>query len=160
MYCSAVLTIAAVFAVVIAPVAIALAKRILLPMGRRLTFSLFMGLFLLSGLVAADNHEKRKATLVETHSEPRCYGLDCPPWPIAPTIAFCFEVGGAYYTATDRSWGLNWANKAMKLRALQGQPLDIVVTDEEIKVIGPKVKVRLWVEHYDLRFKLDGCRRG
>lgn len=138
----------------------ALAKRIMLPMGRRWGFSLSVGLFLLSGLVAADNQEKRKATLVETHSEPRCYGLDCPPWPTAPNIAFCFQVGDAYYTATDRSWGLSWANKAMKLRALQGQSVDIVITDREIKVIGPKVKVRLWVAHNYSLFKLDGCKHG
>jgi hypothetical protein len=34
-------------------------------MGRRWAFSLLVGLFLLSGLVAAENQEKRKATLVE-----------------------------------------------------------------------------------------------
>jgi hypothetical protein len=157
------LIIAAVFALVcrdIAPVTAALAKRIMLSLSGRLAFSLLVGLFLLIGLVAADSQEKRKATLVETHSEPRCYGLDCPPWPAAPNIAFCFQVGDAYYTATDRSWGLSWANTAMKLRALQGQSVDIVVTEGEIKVIGPKVKVRLWVVHNYLRFKLDGCQHG
>jgi hypothetical protein len=138
----------------------ALAKRIMLPMGRRWAFSLFVGLFLLSGLVAADHPGKKKATLVETRSKPRCYGLDCPPLPTAPNMAFCFQVGDAYYTATDRSWGFRWANKAMKLRALQGQSVDIVVTDREIKVIGPKVKVRLWVAHNYSLFKLDGCKHG
>ena len=155
--------IAAVFARLcrdIAPVTAALAKRMILPLSRRLAFSLFVGLFLSSGLVAADNQERKKATLVETHSRPSCYGLDCPPWPTAPSIAFCFQVGDAYYTATDRSWGLSWANKAMKLRTLQGQSVDIIVTDEEIKVINPKVKVRLWVVHNYSLFKLDGCRHG
>ncbi|HSZ62071.1 MAG TPA: hypothetical protein VK828_09745 [Terriglobales bacterium] len=121
---------------------------------------MFVGLFLLSGLVAADNQEKRKATLVETHSEPRSYGLDCPPWPTASNIAFCFQVGDAYYTATDRSWGLSWANKAMKLRALQGQSVDIVITEREIKVIGPEVKVRQSVAHNYSLFKLDACKHG
>jgi hypothetical protein len=132
----------------------------MLPMGKNWLFSLFVGLFVLSGLVAADNQEKKRATLVETRSEPRCYGLDCPPWPTAPNMAFCFQVGDAYYTATDRSWGISWANRAIKLRALQGQSVDIVVTDEEIKVLGPKVKVRLWVEHGDSLFKLDRCKHG
>jgi hypothetical protein len=138
----------------------ALAKRIMFPMGKRRSFALFVGLFVLSGLVAANNQEKKKTTLVETRTEPRCYGLDCPPGPTAPNIAFCFQVGDAYYTATDRSWGISWANKAMKLRTLQGQSVDIVVTDEEIKVVGPKVKVRLWVVHNYPLFKLDGCKHG
>src|SRR4029077_1620451 len=132
----------------------------MLRMGKRWLFSLFLGLFVLSGLVAADNQEKKRATLVETRSEPHCYGLDCPPWPTTPNMAFCFQVGNAYYTATDRSWGISWANKAKKLRALQGEAVDIVVTDEEIKVVGPKVRVRLWVVHNDSLFKLDGCRRA
>src|SRR5205085_12140383 len=131
-----------------------------LPATRRLTFSLFVGLFFLSGLVAAGSQEPRKATLVETQSEPRCHGLDCPPWSNAPNIAFCFQAGDAYYTATDRSWGLSWGNKAMKLRALQGQSVDIVVIDEELKVISPSVRVRLWVVHNYSLFKLDGCKHG
>ena len=139
---------------------LALAKCIMLSMGKRWSFCLFAGLFVLSGLVAADNQEKKKATLVETLSQPRCHGLDCPPWPTAPNIAFCFQVGDAYYTATDRSWGISWANKAMKLQALQGQSVAIAVTDEEIKVLGPKVKVRLWVVHNYSLFKLDGCKHG
>jgi hypothetical protein len=163
MYCCSLLITAAVLALVcfdLAPVTASRAMRIILPMRGRLAFSLFVGLFFLSGLVAADDLGKRKATLVETHSKPGCYGLDCPPWPTAPNIAFCFQVGDAYYTATDRSWGLSWANKAIKLRALQGQSVDIVVTDGEIKVISPKVKVRLWVVHNYPLFKLDGCRHG
>jgi hypothetical protein len=138
----------------------ALAKCIMLPMGKRWLFSLVVVLFVSSGLVAADTQEKKKAILVETHSQPRCYGLDCPPWPTAPNIAFCFQVGDAYYTATDRSWGISWANKARKLRALQGQSVDIVVTDEEITVVGPRVKLRLWVVHNYSLFKVDGCKRG
>jgi hypothetical protein len=92
-----------------------------------------LSVFFLSGLLAADNREKKKATLLETHSRPRCYGLDCPPFATAPNIAFCFQVGDAYYAATDRSWGFRWANKAMKLQALQGQSVDLVITDKEIK---------------------------
>src|SRR5882724_8814401 len=72
----------------VTPVTPALAKRIMLPMRKRWSFSLFVGLFVLSGLVAADHQEKKKATLVETRSEPRCYGLDCPPLPTAPNMAF------------------------------------------------------------------------
>ena len=137
------------------------AKRIMFAMCRSWSYSLSVSLFLLTGLVAADNQEKKKATLVETHSEPRCHGLDCPPWPpTAPNIAFCFQVGDAYYTATDRSWGFTLANKAIKLRALQGQSVDIVITDREIKVVGPKVKVRLWVVHKYSLFKADGCNHG
>jgi hypothetical protein len=132
----------------------------MLPMPKTWSFSLFVGLFVVSGLVAADDQGRKKATLIETRSEPRCYGLDCPPLPAAPLMAFCFQVGDAYYTATDRSWGFRWANKAMKLRALQGQFVDIVVTDKEIKVVGPQVRVRLWVEHNDSLFKANGCRHG
>ena len=132
----------------------------MLPMGKRWAFSLLVSLFVLGALVEADNRETKKATLVETRSERRCYGLDCPPWPTAPLVAFCFQVGDAYYTGTDRSWGIRWANKALKLQTLRGQSVDIVVTDKEIKVIDHKVKLRLWVEHNDPRFNLSGCKHG
>src|SRR5260370_35357984 len=112
----------------------------MLPMRKTWSFSLFLGLFVVSGLVAADDQGKKKATIVETRSEPRCYGLDCPPLPTAPLMAFCFQVADAYYTATDRSWGFRWANKAMKFRDQQGQPVHIYVTNKEINAVGRKVK--------------------
>jgi hypothetical protein len=124
------------------------------------TFPLFLTLLVCSGLMVANGPETKKATLVEALSNPRCYGLDCPPLPTAPQIAFCFQVGDVYYTGTDRSWGFTWGNKAMKLRKLEGQSLDIVVTDDEIRVLGPKVKTKLWVVHNYSLFKSDGCKHG
>ncbi len=113
--------------------------------------------FLLGGLLPGDKRTPQEATLVEAVSKPRCYGLDCPPWPTPPNIAFCFRAGDTYYVGTDRSWGVPWANKAKKLQKLKGEPVKILVTDKEIKVVGPKVKLRLWVAHEYRVFSSDPC---
>ncbi len=113
--------------------------------------------FLLSGLLAGDKPIPQEATLVEAVSKPRCYGLDCPPWPAPPNIAFCFRAGDTYYVGTDRSWGVPWANKAKKLQKLKGVSVKILRTDKEIKIVGPEVKMRLWVAHEYPVFSSDPC---
>ncbi len=121
---------------------------------------LLVGLFLLTDLISADNSEKKKAILVETHSAPRCDGLDCPPWPTPPDLDFCFQVGDKYHTATSHPSGLPGANTAKRLLPLEGQSVEIVVTDKEISVAAPKVYVRLKVVHNDAVFKLDACNHA
>jgi len=104
--------------------------------------------------------ERRKAILIETHSTPRCYGLDCPPWPVPPELYFCFQEGAEYHTGIPRPWGVPWANKAKRLLALQGQSVEIIVTKTEIRVLAPQVDVRLKVVHNNAVFKLDACNRS
>jgi hypothetical protein len=77
-----------------------------------------------------------------------------------PDLDFCFQVGNTYHTAISRPRGFPWANSAKRLLALQGQSVEIVVTDKEISVAGPQVKVRLKVVHNDPVFKLDACNHA
>jgi hypothetical protein len=130
------------------------------PMASRRALWLLVSLFLLTEVISADNSERKKAILVETHSAPRCYGLDCPPWPTSPDLDFCFQVGDTYHTATSHPSGLPGANTAKRLLPLQGQSVEIVVTDKEISVATPKVNVHLKVVHNDPVFKLDACNRA
>jgi hypothetical protein len=104
--------------------------------------------------------EKRKAILIETHSTPRCYGLDCPPWAVTPELYFCFQEGDRYHTAIPRPWEVPWTNKAKRLLAMQGQSFEIVVTEKEIRVLAPQVDVRLKVVHNDEVFQLDACNHA
>lgn len=104
-----------------------------------------------------DKRTPEQATLLEAVSKPRCYGLDCPPWPTPPNIAFCFRAGDRYYVGTDRSWGVPWANKARKLQNLKGESVKILVTDKEIMVVDPQVRLRLWIAHQYRVFSLDSC---
>jgi hypothetical protein len=121
---------------------------------------LLVSLSLLTELISADSSEKKKAILVETHSAPRCYGLDCPPWPTPPDLDFCFQAGDTYYTAISHPSGLPGANRAKKLLTLQGQSVEIVVTDKEISVAAPQVNVRLKVAYNNRVFKLDACNHA
>ena|ERR1700692_2646419 len=109
---------------------------------------------------SARGSEKRRATLIEVHSQPRCYGLDCPPWPVQPELAFCFREGDRYHTAIPRPWGVPWVNKAKRLLAMQGTSVEIVVTETEIRVLAPQVEVRLKVVHNDPVFKVDACNHA
>ncbi len=126
---------------------------------RRLLW-LLVSLSLLTQAVSADNSEKKKAILVDAYSAPRCYGLDCPPWRTAPNADFCFQVGDTYHTAISRPWGFPWSNSTKNLLALQGQSVEIVVTDKEISVAAPQVNMRLKVVHNDPVFKLDACNHA
>jgi hypothetical protein len=107
--------------------------------------------------MSANRAEGTGAILVETRSTPRCYGLDCPPWHTPPYLDLCFQVGDTYHVAIFRPWGFPWADKTKRLLALQGQSVGIIVTDKEINIVAPQVKVRLKVAHNDSVFKLDAC---
>jgi hypothetical protein len=96
--------------------------------------------------------------LVETHSTPRCYGLDCPPWPMPPNLDFCFQVGDTYHVAVSHLWGFHWTNKAKGLLELQGHSVEIIVSDKDIDVMDPRVRLR--VVHNDSVFKLDPCNHA
>jgi hypothetical protein len=100
---------------------------------------------------------QQKATLVEARSTPRCYGLDCPPFPVPPELDFCFQVGDKYYAAKPRSWGVPWSRQGERLVALQGQSVEIAVTEREIRVVAPQVTIRLKLVHGNRAFSLHAC---
>ena len=79
---------------------------------------------------------------------------------LLPTLLFVFK--SAMHTTPQPTvhGAFRGPTKAMKLRARQGQSVDILISDREIKVINPKPKVRLWVVHNFSLFKLDECRHG
>jgi hypothetical protein len=72
-------------------------------------------------------------------------------------LDFCFQVGDKYYAAKPRPWGVPWSTKGKRLQALQGQSVEVVVTQRDIIVIAPQVKVRLKLVHGNEVFSLDAC---
>jgi hypothetical protein len=132
----------------------------ILPMQLRRVLWLLVSLSFVTQLISADNSEKKKAILVEAYPAPRCYGLDCPPWHTPPNLDFCFQVGDAYHAAIYRTWGFLGSRTPRRLLALQGQSVEIVITDKEISVAAPQVNVRLKVVHNDPVFKLDACNHA
>ena len=113
-----------------------------------------------SGQDSESTSKTQKAILVEVRSTPRCYGLDCPPFPVPPELDFCFQAGDKYYAAKPRPWGAPWSAKSKRLLALQGQSVDIVVTEREIRVVVPQGTVRLKLVHNNNAFNLDACNHG
>jgi hypothetical protein len=105
----------------------------------------------------ADMPQRRTAILVEAHSEPQCYGLDCPPWSVPDRMDFCFEAGGKFYTGSYHPSPFPWATKGKKLLALQGKTVTIEVTEKRITVTIPGFKLRLKRLHKDPFLRLDSC---
>lgn len=108
----------------------------------------------------ASASKDQKAILVEVHSTPRCYGLDCPPFPVPPELDFCFQVGDKYYAAKPGVWGVPWSTTGKRLLALQGQSVGVVVTEKEIRVVIPQGTVRLRLVHNNNAFNLDACNHA
>lgn len=126
---------------------------------RRL-FGALVSLALFSGTSSADTSERKAAILVEAVSVPKCYSLDCGPWPVPDDVHFCFQVGNDFYSGTYSPWGVPWATAGEKLCALEGRPVEIVVSDKQISVIAPRVKLRLNRLHNYGVFKLPSCRHA
>jgi hypothetical protein len=128
----------------------------------RLIPRLLLALVFLSGVLSASANtpEKKSAILVEAYPTPRCYGLDCPPWPTPPDMNFCFQMGATYYVGISEEWGVPWANKAKRLLALQGQSVEIAVTEKHIIVVASGIKLTLQRAHDHRGFKLAACTRA
>lgn len=120
---------------------------------------LLLSLVLLSGQSPADKPQKQAAILVEAQIAPRCYGLDCPPLPVPFDAYLCFQVKDIYYIGTYSPWGFPWAPPGKKLLALQGQSVEIVVTDERIKIVAPFNKSLKRLHHYR-QFRLASCNQA
>jgi hypothetical protein len=99
------------------------------------------------------------ATLVEILAIPKCFSFDCPPWPMPDDVYACFQVEGAYYVGAYTPWGVPWVAAGKHLLTLNGQSVQIVLTETEIKVITQHVKVRLKRINDFRIFKLPSCNQ-
>jgi hypothetical protein len=123
----------------------------------RVVAGFLVSVVFLSGELSAHKSEEKTAILVEAYSTRRCVGLDCPPWHVPDDIDFCFQVGDTFYTGTYPPWGVPWAVQGKRLLALQGKTVGIVVTDEQVPVVAPRINVRLKRVHDDPAFRSASC---
>src|ERR1700730_15240615 len=96
---------------------------------RRLVVGLILSLLLGTVNSAAPNSQRKVATLIEVHASPRCYGLDCPPWPMPWDDNVCLQIDQSYYTGTYSPWGVPWVTSGKRLLELKGQSIEVVITD-------------------------------
>jgi hypothetical protein len=118
---------------------------------------LVVSLMLLTGSPSAPKSQQKTATLVEANALPGCAGLDCPPWPMPIDVDVCIDMDGNYYTGIYRPWGVPWAKAGKRLLELRGQSVEVIVTDNDIRVVAPKVNARLQRMHNYRVFRLDSC---
>jgi hypothetical protein len=109
---------------------------------QRLVPLLVVILLFLSGVSADPGPPQKTPTLVEVRGLPHCAGLDCPPWPTPISVDVCLRVDDAYYTGMYRPWGAPWAASGKKLLVLKGQSVEVVVTDADIRVIAPRMRLQ------------------
>ena len=88
---------------------------------------------------------------------PRCVGLDCPPWPTPWDSDLCFQAGKDFYTGIYYPFGVPWATSGKELLLLEGKTVEIFVTDKHIKVVAPRINLRLKRVHDDAIFQLASC---
>jgi len=119
-----------------------------------------LGMLLLTTNASAQKTEPIRVTLVEARSMERCAGLDCPPWPVPPDTYFCFQNGDKYYTGMAQPWSGPGASKVEKLIALQGQTVEILLTNKKIKVVAPALKLTLRRTPRNPTFSLPACREA
>jgi hypothetical protein len=118
---------------------------------------LVVSLMLLTGSPSAPKSQQKTATLVEANALPGCAGLDCPPWPMPIDVDVCIDRDGNYYTGIYRPWGVPWAKAGKRLLELRGQSVEVIVTDNDIRVVAPKVNARLQRMHNYRVFRLASC---
>jgi hypothetical protein len=126
---------------------------------RKLISGLLLSAVLLPGQFSGDKPERERAILIEAQIVPRCYGLDCPLLPVPFDGYLCFQVKDTYYTGRYVPWGFPWAPPGERLVALERQSVEVVVTDERIRLVAPlKVTLRR-TRDYRL-FKLASCNKA
>ena len=126
---------------------------------RKLIPGLLLKFVLLTGQSSADKPKKEAAILVEVHIVPRCTGLDCPPLPVPSDAYLCFQVKDTFYTGTYSPWGFPWAPPGKRLVALERQSVEIVVTDEHLRIALP-LSVSLKRTHDIPFFSLASCKQA
>jgi hypothetical protein len=125
---------------------------------QRWAIALFVGLaVLVAGALPRNILEAKTAVLVETTSLPRCSGLDCPPWPVPVETYFCFQADSDFYAGVYSPLPLSWLTAGKRLQAWKGKPVEINVTNEQIIVGVPRIKLHLKRVHHCPFFRLKGC---
>ena len=117
---------------------------------RKLTSILIVSVFLFTSASAAPKSEKKTAILVDVRPIPGCAGLDCPPWPTPREVEVCLQADGTYYTGWYSPWEVPWVTSGLKLLPLKGQSVEIVVTDKEVRIVTPRMRLKR--THNDLMF--------
>lgn len=126
---------------------------------QKMISGLLVSLVLLSGPSPTNEPQKQAAILVEARIVPRCNGLDCPPLPVPFDAYLCFQVKDIFYTGTYSPWGFPWAPPGKRLLASQGRSVEIVVTNERIRVVTPfKVSLKRLQDYPQFRFA--SCNQG
>jgi len=90
----------------------------------------------------AQNPSKQTALLVEVFENPTCAGLDCPPWYVAPDFDVCLKAGDKLYFGSYSANKWPWAKK-VDLHELEGQSVEIRVSDRYIRVVSDHFDVKL-----------------
>jgi hypothetical protein len=125
---------------------------------RKLLAGLLLSIVILPGQSSRDKPQKETAILVEARIIPRCYGLDCPPFPVPFDASVCFQVKDTYYAGKYSPWGFPWSPPGKRLVALDHQSVEIVVTDERIRIVAPLKESLNRIHDYRL-FKLASCNQ-
>jgi len=92
--------------------------------------------------LGSPDQQRQAAVIVEADALPGCAGLDCPPWPTPLDFDVCVRIDQHFYSGMYRPWKGPWAKK-INLSALEGKSVEVVVTDKHLKILAPRVDVRL-----------------
>ena len=124
---------------------------------RGLVCGLIVCLTLGAGAAAAQKSKPSAAVLVETSSLFQCASFDCPPWPTPADLDVCVEVDGVYYVGEYRPPKVPWATGDKRLYELTGQPVEVVISEKHIRIVGPQIDVKLTRAHHFLPFLFAAC---
>jgi hypothetical protein len=123
----------------------------------KLVHGLVLGLTFVACTATPQNPNRKTGVLIEARGFSRCAGLDCPPWPMPIDVDACVQIDGKFYTGMYRPWGVPWATAGKRLVELSGQSVEVVISDTEIRVVGPDVNARLVRMHHYRIFRSDSC---
>jgi hypothetical protein len=125
-------------------------------MGKALT-PVLLGLLLIAVQPIGSTPPTRTATLVEVISTPMCAGLDCPPWPMPMSVDVCMEIDGEHYTAMYHPWNFPWVTSGQLLLERKGKSIQVVMDDNRIKVLVPRMNTALVRMHHYRIFQSSLC---
>jgi len=74
------------------------------------------------------------------------------------SVDACLQIDGIYYTGMYRPWGVPWATAGKRLLDLRGQSIEVVISDTEIRVVGPDINAKLIRTHHYRIFRSPACR--
>ena len=109
---------------------------------RKAVAAIFLVTLLILSTSAFAQNSNQTALLVEVFENPTCAGLDCPPWHVAPDFEVCLKAGDKLYFGFYSANKWPWAKK-VDLHKLEGQAVQIQVSDKTIRIVSPQMKVKL-----------------